>query len=125
MSSDDIIDMIETGVGMIWHEVNPLVGMTWSNNHAWTRDKEGAAMGSLHLRQDMARLVNEKFRRLIQGIRMMYTSEHPLHHRFDKILRLVGMAEREKLMHDLFSMMIKSLPGYVPAGDARKEAVYL
>lgn len=116
MNTDDMIDIIDAGAARIAHDYGSIIAVCWANNaQEWSRDEEHAAEGSRQLRSDFARLVREKFGKLEADIRALYTREHPLYHRFNMVLPAILEVKRNEVLHGMFYMMARQLPGYVPA----------
>lgn len=117
MGTDDVLDIIDSGLQRISESVKAAVKKTWDAGMSDPAKAEPETL-SVNLRSYAAKLVNQELRQLRGRIVDLTPLDDPRHYRHMEVMTAMLVHKRDTLMFAVFRYMKYNLEGYVPRGSA-------
>lgn len=115
MSTDDVLDIIDSGLQRIAKTVKDAVKKTWDLGMSDPAKAEPETL-SVNLRSYAAKLVNQELRQLRGRIVDLTPLDDPCHYRHTEVMSAMLMYKRDTLLFAAFRYMKYNLEGYIPRG---------
>lgn len=122
MSTDDVLDIIDTGLQRIAVTVKTAVKKTWDAGMSDPKSSEPETL-SVNLRSYAAKLVNQELRKLRVRIVDLIPLDDPRHFRLTEAMSAMLVYKRDAFLFSVFRYMKYNLEGYIPKGGCMDDNI--